>query len=116
MGIETPADLGGSEASFTSAIIAIEELAKVDPSVAVLADVHNTLVGSVLRIYGNDAIKEKWLPGLATEKVRQTGIPSHATHLTIRSGHFVFRSLVLGRMPLLCKPLPNWTRAETSTC
>ncbi|ORY30557.1 acyl-CoA dehydrogenase/oxidase [Naematelia encephala] len=69
MGIETPADFGGSEMSFTGAIIAVEELARVDPSVAVLADVHNTLVNSVLRLYGNDHVKERWLPGLATEKV-----------------------------------------------
>lgn len=70
MGIETSADHGGSESSFTSAIIAVEELAKVDASVAVLCDVHNTLVNSVLRIYGSDAIKDKWLPGLATDTVR----------------------------------------------
>ena len=70
MGIETPADLSGSECSFTSAIIAVEELARVDPSVAVLCDVHNTLVNTVLRIYGSDAIKEKWLPDLATNKVK----------------------------------------------
>jgi short/branched chain acyl-CoA dehydrogenase len=69
MGIETPADLSGSECSFTSAIIAVEELAKVDASVAVMVDVHNTLVNTVLRLYGSDAIKEKWLPGLATNKV-----------------------------------------------
>ncbi len=69
MGIETPADLSGSECSFTSAIIVVEELAKVDPSVAVMCDVHNTLVNTVLRVYGNDAVKEKWLPDLATTKV-----------------------------------------------
>ena len=69
MGIETPADLSGSECSFTSAIIAVEELAKVDASVAVMVDVHNTLVNTVLRLYGSDVIKEKWLPGLATNKV-----------------------------------------------
>jgi len=69
MGIETPADLSGSECSFTSAIIAVEELAKVDASVAVMVDVHNTLVNTVIRLYGSDAIKEKWLPGLATDTV-----------------------------------------------
>jgi alkylation response protein AidB-like acyl-CoA dehydrogenase len=69
MGIETPADLSGSECSFTSAVIAVEELAKVDASVAVLCDVHNTLVNSVIRMYASDAIKEKWLPGLATDTV-----------------------------------------------
>jgi alkylation response protein AidB-like acyl-CoA dehydrogenase len=50
MGIETKEVHGGAECSFTSAIIAIEELAKVDPSVSVMADVHNTLVStSVIR-------------------------------------------------------------------
>ena len=71
MGIETSTDHDGSGCSFTSAIIAVEELAKVDASVAVLCDVHNTLVNTVLRIYGNDAIKQKWLPGLATNTVGQ---------------------------------------------
>ena len=40
MGIEIPAEYGGAQTSFTTAIIAIEELAKVDPSVSVMADVH----------------------------------------------------------------------------
>lgn len=68
MGIETSADHGGSESSFTSAIIAIEELAKVDPSVSVLCDVHNTLVNTVFRTYGTQAQKDKYLPLLAETK------------------------------------------------
>jgi short-chain 2-methylacyl-CoA dehydrogenase len=40
MGIEIPSEYGGSEASFTSAILVIEELAKVDPSISVMVDVH----------------------------------------------------------------------------
>lgn len=69
MGIETQTELGGAGCSFTSAIIAVEELAKVDASVAVLCDVHNTLVNTVLRIYGSKEIQERWLPGLATDTV-----------------------------------------------
>ncbi len=69
MGIETSADHGGSESSFTSAIIAIEELAKVDPSVSVLCDVHNTLVNTVLRKYATEEQKAKWLPQLSESKV-----------------------------------------------
>ncbi len=69
MGIETSADLGGSESSFTSAIIAIEELAKVDPSVSVMCDVHNTLVNTVIRKYGTEEQQQKWLPDLAQSKV-----------------------------------------------
>jgi short/branched chain acyl-CoA dehydrogenase len=70
MGIETSADHGGAESSFTAAIIAIEELAKVDPSVSVMCDVHNTLVNTVLRKYGTPEQQDKWLPELSTSKVR----------------------------------------------
>ena len=70
MGIETSAEQGGAESSFTSAIIAIEELARVDPSVSVLCDVHNTLVNTVIRKYGTEEQQEKWLPQLAESKVR----------------------------------------------
>ena len=59
MAIETPADYGGAESSFTSAIIAIEELAKIDPSVSVLCDVHNTLVNTIIRSRGTKEQKEK---------------------------------------------------------
>lgn len=69
MGIETSPDHGGSGASFTSAIVAIEELARVDPSVSVLCDVHNTLVNTVLRKYASPEILEKYMPQLATEKL-----------------------------------------------
>jgi short/branched chain acyl-CoA dehydrogenase len=69
MGIETSADHGGAESSFTSAIIAIEELAKVDPSVSVLCDVHNTLVNTIFRKYGSKAQQDQWLPQLAESKV-----------------------------------------------
>ncbi|KIK57295.1 hypothetical protein GYMLUDRAFT_75796 [Collybiopsis luxurians FD-317 M1] len=70
MGIETSASHEGSESSessFTSAIIAIEELAKINPFVFVLCDVHSTLVNIVMRTYATEEQKEKWLPSLATE-------------------------------------------------
>ncbi|KAF9526255.1 mitochondrial acyl-CoA dehydrogenase [Crepidotus variabilis] len=69
MGIETSYERGGAGGSFTSAIIAIEELAKIDPSVSVLCDVHNTLVNTVIRKYGNEEQQEKWLPQLAESKL-----------------------------------------------
>lgn len=69
MGIETPEEYGGANASFVSAIIAVEELAKVDPSVSVMNDVHNTLVNTCIRNWGTDALKAKYLPELATSKV-----------------------------------------------
>ncbi|KAJ9108103.1 hypothetical protein QFC19_002568 [Naganishia cerealis] len=67
MGIETAAEHEGSEMSFMAAIIAVEELAKVDPSISVMCDVHNTLVNSTLRLYGNDDVKARFLPRLATD-------------------------------------------------
>lgn len=69
MGIEIPSELGGAESSFTSAILTIEELAKVDPSVSVMCDVHNTLVNTVVRKYGTKEQREKYLPLLAQSQV-----------------------------------------------
>lgn len=70
MGIETSEEYGGAGGSFTSAIIAIEELAKVDPSVSVVCDVHNTLVNTIFRSYATEEQKQKWLPQLAESRVR----------------------------------------------
>lgn len=116
MGIETPNDLSGAECSFTSAIIAVEELARVDPSVAVLCDVHNTLVNSVLRIYGSDAIKEKWLPDLATNKVSRA---QHDCATTAESDARSEASACLSLTPdptrSVCRPRPSSTRAVTFT-
>jgi alkylation response protein AidB-like acyl-CoA dehydrogenase len=69
MGIEIPEDYGGAEMNFTAAIVAIEELARVDPSVSVLVDVHNTLVNTAIMKYGDADTKRRWLPQLATGTV-----------------------------------------------
>lgn len=76
MGIETSVEHSGAECSFTSAIIAIEELAKVDPSVSVMCDVHNTLVNTVVRKYGTKEQKDKYLPGLSESKASSAPVPS----------------------------------------
>jgi short-chain 2-methylacyl-CoA dehydrogenase len=47
----------------------ILELSKIDPSVAVICDVHNTLVNTMLKDYGTDSQKEKYLGPLATSKL-----------------------------------------------
>jgi hypothetical protein len=69
MGIEIPEDYGGSGMNFTSAIIAIEELARVDPSVSVMCDVHNTLCNTAIMKFGSEKLKKEWLPRLATNTV-----------------------------------------------
>lgn len=67
MGIEVPEALGGAGGSFFDAALAIEAISTVDPAVAVLVDVHNTLVVNAVRRWGNDAQKQRWLSKLATD-------------------------------------------------
>jgi short/branched chain acyl-CoA dehydrogenase len=69
MGMEIPADFGGSELNFTSACVAIEEIAKVDASFAILVDIHNTLTNNAIRFWGSKELQEEWLPRLATDCV-----------------------------------------------
>ncbi|MDT5061332.1 MAG: hypothetical protein QOH63_1791 [Acidobacteriota bacterium] len=69
MGIETPEEYGGAGAGFFTAIIAVEELSRVDPSVGVFVDVQNTLVNNALLRWGNQEQKKKYLTQLAAEKV-----------------------------------------------
>jgi alkylation response protein AidB-like acyl-CoA dehydrogenase len=69
MGIETPEEYGGAGAGFFTAIIAVEELSRVDPSVGVFVDVQNTLVNNALLRWGNAEQKKKYLTELASEKV-----------------------------------------------
>ncbi|QDG50060.1 acyl-CoA dehydrogenase [Persicimonas caeni] len=68
-GIEVPEQYGGSGSSFFSAILAVEELAKVDPSVSVFVDVQNTLVNNAILRWANDEQKEKYFPKLCSEWV-----------------------------------------------
>lgn len=51
--------------SFTSACLVVEEISRVDPSVAILVDIHNTLTNNAVRFWGSPALKERWLPRLA---------------------------------------------------
>jgi alkylation response protein AidB-like acyl-CoA dehydrogenase len=69
MGIELPTLYGGAGANFLMAILAIEELARVDPSVAVCVDVQNTLVNNALLRWLTPEQKERFLPRLARDVV-----------------------------------------------
>ena len=69
MGIEIPEEHGGAEAPFFMSILAIEELARVDPSIAVLVDVHNTLVNNALLRWASEAQKKQYYPKLASNWV-----------------------------------------------
>ena len=69
MGIEIPTIYGGAGSTFFMAILAIEELARVDPSVSVCVDVQNTLVNNALLRWLTPAQKEQFLPRLARDTV-----------------------------------------------
>ena len=69
MGIEIPEEYGGLGADFFSSILVIEALSQVDPSCGVMVDVQNTLVNNAVRNWGSDALKAKYFPQLAGEKV-----------------------------------------------
>src|SRR6184192_2190019 len=69
MGIETPEEFGGAGGSFFQAILAVEELSRVDASVGVFVDVQNTLVNNAIIRWANQDQKKKYLSQLAAEKV-----------------------------------------------
>ena len=69
MGVEIPEEYGGAAATFFMSILAIEQLARVDPSLAVLVDVQNTLVNNALLRWGTDDQKARYYPKLASEWV-----------------------------------------------
>jgi alkylation response protein AidB-like acyl-CoA dehydrogenase len=69
MSIEIPEKYGGAETPFFMSILAIEALSTVDPSVATLVDVQNTLVNNALLRWAGDHLKEKYFPQLASKKI-----------------------------------------------
>ena len=69
MGIETPEEYGGAGANFFTAILAVEELSRVDASVGVFVDVQNTLVNNAFIRWGTPEQKEKYLKLLAASAV-----------------------------------------------
>jgi alkylation response protein AidB-like acyl-CoA dehydrogenase len=69
MGIEIPESYGGSGGTFMNAILAVEALARVDASLAVVVDVQNTLVDNALLRWGNTDQKQRYLPQLASSWV-----------------------------------------------
>jgi len=69
MGIDIPEKHLGSGGSFFMSILAIEELAKVDPSLSVFVDVQNTLVNNIFKSWATKEQQEEFFPQLATKKV-----------------------------------------------
>jgi alkylation response protein AidB-like acyl-CoA dehydrogenase len=66
MGIEVPEEYGGSAGSIFMAVLAIEELARVDASAAIYVDVHNTLVNNAILRWGNTEQKARYFPRMTS--------------------------------------------------
>ncbi|PYX60149.1 MAG: acyl-CoA dehydrogenase [Acidobacteria bacterium] len=69
MGIEIPEQYGGGGAKFFEAILAVEELSRVDASAGVVVDVQNTLVNNALLRWGSEEQKKRYLPRMAAATV-----------------------------------------------
>ena len=69
MAVEVPSEYGGAESSFFNAILAVEGLALVDPSISVFVDVQNTLVNNCILRWANAEQKKRYLPKMASEWV-----------------------------------------------
>ncbi len=69
MGVEVPGEYGGAESSFFNAILAVEALAIVDPSISVFVDVQNTLVNNAILRWASDEQKRRYLPKMCAEWV-----------------------------------------------
>ena len=74
MGIEIPEEFGGQGGSFFQSVLAVEEIAAVDPAASVIVDVQNTLVVNALMRWGTDEQKRKYLPRLATRHGRRVRV------------------------------------------
>ncbi|HXG00089.1 MAG TPA: acyl-CoA dehydrogenase family protein, partial [Bacteroidota bacterium] len=68
MGITWPENLGGAGLTELEAIIIIEEIAKVDPSIALTIASHNSLCTGHIMKFGSEEQKRKYVPDLATGK------------------------------------------------
>jgi alkylation response protein AidB-like acyl-CoA dehydrogenase len=67
MGIEIPEQYGGGGARFFEAILAVEELSRVDASAGVIVDVQNTLVNNALLRWTTPEQKRRYLPRMAAD-------------------------------------------------
>ena len=62
MGIEVPEQYGGGGGTFFEAILAVEEISRVDASAGVVVDVQNTLFCNALSRWANEEQKRRYFP------------------------------------------------------
>src|SRR5579864_4131607 len=69
MGIEIPEQYGGGAGTFFEAILAVEEISRVDASAGVVVDVQNTLVANALLRWATDEQKKRYLSRMTRDTV-----------------------------------------------
>ena len=69
LGILVPEEFGGAGMGYVEYAIVIEELGRIDPSIALSVAAHNGLCTNHINIYGNDYIKNKYLRDLAEGRI-----------------------------------------------
>jgi short-chain 2-methylacyl-CoA dehydrogenase len=99
MGIPYPQRYGGGGADNLSYAIAIEELARVDSSVAITVAAQTSLGTWPIYAFGSEEQKEEWLPGLCagrtlsafglTEPEAGSDAGNTRTRATLEDGHWV---------------------------
>jgi short-chain 2-methylacyl-CoA dehydrogenase len=99
MGLPVPQEYGGAGGDTVSYAIAIEELTRVDSSVAITVAAHTSLGTMPILLFGNEAQKREWLPrlasggGLAAFGLTEPGAGSDAgatrTKAELRDGEWV---------------------------
>ncbi|XP_074856598.1 short/branched chain specific acyl-CoA dehydrogenase, mitochondrial isoform X3 [Carettochelys insculpta] len=67
MSIEVGPEYGGTGSSVFSVIVVVEELAKVDPAVALLCELQNTITNRMFIVYGTEEQKRTYLPRVAKD-------------------------------------------------
>ena len=90
MGIDIPEEYGGQGGAFFQSVLAVEELAAVDPAAAVIVDVQNTLVNNAIHRWATEEQKRKYFPRLASDTLAayalsEAGSGSDAFALTTRA-------------------------------
>jgi short-chain 2-methylacyl-CoA dehydrogenase len=99
MGMPIPEEYGGAGADTLSYAIAVEELTRIDSSVAITLAAHTSLGTMPIFMFGNEEQKRQWLPDLASGKklaafgLTEPGAGSDAgatrTRAELRDGNWV---------------------------
>jgi len=69
MGIPFPEDVGGAGGTTLQYAIAVEELTRVDSSVAITLCAHTSLGTQPIYLFGSEAQQRQWLPGLCSGEI-----------------------------------------------